>query len=89
MNIIEYLSNIPGRNFEIHYCYIAGKQGLFYILLIDHFIEINLTLVRLILSDFYYRIKAAFNVEPSVGGFWKATWEVIQTYYITTLNVTQ
>ena len=69
MNIIEYLSNIPGRNFEIHYCYIAGKQGLFYILLIDHFIEINLTLVRLILSDFYYRIKAAFNVEPSVGGF--------------------
>ena len=57
MNIIEYLSNIPGRNFEIHYCHIAGKQGLFYILLIDHFLEINLTLVRLILSDFSYRIK--------------------------------
>ena len=31
MNVIVDLSNIPGRNFEIQSCYIAAKQGLFYI----------------------------------------------------------
>ena len=57
MIVIVDLSNIPGRNFEIQSCYIAGQQELFYTLLIDQFIEINLTLVRLILSDYSYKIK--------------------------------